>query len=182
MLAGYFTEIQTMKKLMNRVIIGLGLSVTILLTTHAYAQYPGGMGGGGMGGRMGGMNNPGMMGNSSPRPQSLPFASMANQQTEWMKNNLSLSKDQVKAVRKLNNTYAEKQKTETQGLLPAGGAAPSDATRQQIREVMSMLNEEKEEELKPILTPEQWTTYRAKRDSITKVQDGNRPTIQGRPR
>lgn len=170
-----------MKKHINGILLGLRLAIVLLISGQTFAQYPGGYGGGGMGGRMGGMGNSGIP-SASPRPQALPFANMANQQTEWMKNNLNLTKEQVKAIKKLNNTYADKQKEETQGLIPAGGGPPSDATRQQIREVMTMLNDEKEEELKPILTPEQWTTYQSKRDSLTKAQGMSRPMVQGRPR
>ena len=173
-----------MKKHINHVIWGIGLSISLLISGQAMAQYPGGGYGGGYGngygGRQGGLANSGIP-SSSPRPQALPFGNMANQQTEWMKNNLNLTKEQAKAVKKLNNTYADKQKEETQGLIPASGP-PSDAVRQQIREVMAMLNDEKEEELKPILTPEQWTTYQTKRDSLTKAQGIGRPTVQRQPK
>lgn len=148
----------------------------LLLSRQTYAQYGGGMGGMG-GGRMGGMGGQGM-GNSSAnqRPQMPSSSDMANRQTDWMKVNLSLTKEQVKEIKKLNNVYASKQQDEIRPLL-TGDAPPSEATQQQIREISMMINEEKEEKLKPLLTPEQWTRYQTKRDSLSKTAGSGR--IQG---
>lgn len=130
-------------------------------------------------GGMGGMNG---MGNSAPRRAYGPSAAdIANRQTEWMKTNLSLTKEQLKQVKKLNNTYATKQQTETRTLL-TGDGPPSEATKQQIREVTMMINEEKEDQLKPILTPEQWTLYQTKRDSALKATGGDMTGRMMRPR
>lgn len=169
-----------MNRLANRLLAGLCLSVALLLSNQVQAQYPGGMGGSGMGGgRMGG--GQGMMGNSNagPRSQMPSSGEMASRQTDWMKVNLALTKEQIKDVKKLNNTYASKQQDEIRALLPTEGP-PSDATRQQIREVTMMINEEKEEKLKPLLTPEQWTLYQTKRDSLSKVVGGGRMQGSGK--
>lgn len=164
-----------MKCLVSRLLAGLWLSAALLLSTQVQAQY-GGMGGG-MGGRMGGMGGMGGQGMNTgggQRYMGPSSADLANRQTDWMKTNLALTKEQVKEVRKLNNTYASKQQTEARALL-TGEGPPSEATKQQIREVTMMINEEKEEKLKPLLTPEQWTIYQTKRDSLTKgVSAGGR--------
>ena len=49
----------------------------------------------------------------------------------------------------------------------------SDDTRQRM-------DREKEEKLKPMLTPEQWTLYQTKRDSLSKVVGGGRMQGAGR--
>ncbi len=166
-----------MKRSANRLLVGLCLGTALLLSTYAQAQYPGGMGGGMGGGRMG---SPGMMGNTGGQRSQMPSAGdIAGRQTDWMKTNLSLTKEQVKEVKKLNNTYASKQQDEVRTLL-TGDGPPSEATRQQIREVTMMINEEKEEKLKPMLTPEQWTLYQTKRDSLSKVVGGGRMQGAGR--
>ncbi|RYF36682.1 MAG: hypothetical protein EOO38_27360, partial [Cytophagaceae bacterium] len=49
---------------------------------------------------------------------------------------------------------------------------PSPETIKQIRESMLMFNEEKEDKLKPILTPEQWQQYQSKKEVMQKEIGG----------
>ena len=168
-----------MKQAVSRLLAGVWLSAALLMSSQVWAQY------GGMGGRMGGMGGMGMGGQSmnnggGQRYMGPTSGDIANRQTDWMKTNLSLTKEQVKEVRKLNNTYASKQQTEARALL-TGDGPPSEATKQQIREVTMMINEEKDEKLKPLLTPEQWTIYQTKRDSLSKVVGGGRMMGTGKP-
>lgn len=153
--------------------VGSGL----LFSSRSFAQY-GGYGGGyggygGMGNRMGGMQNiP-----SSPPKASVPniAGDMAMKETKWLKENLSLSKEQFKEVKHLNNDYASQQQDAIKDIIGSGGGRPSPDAIKQIREVMLMFNEEKEEKLKPILTPEQWAQYQSKKADMQKEIGGFRP-------
>lgn len=138
-----------------------------------YGGYGGGYGGGmGMGRRMGGMD-PAM--SSSPRA-SIPniAGDIAQKETKWLKENLALTKDQQKAVKNLNNEYASQQQDAIKDIIGPSGK-PGPDTRKQIQDMMLMLNEEKEDKLKTLLTPEQWTQYQAKKEDMQKAVGGFRP-------
>ena len=156
----------------------LSLIAGVSLSSQSFGQY-GGYGGGmgGMGGRrMGGGMGGGIPNTSSPRA-SIPniAGDMANKETKWLKENLSLTKDQAKAVKQLNNEYASQQQDAVKDIVGTGGGRPSPDAIKQIREMMLMLNEEKEDKLKPILTPEQWTLYQSKKEDMQKEIGGFRP-------
>ena len=148
-----------------------------LLSYHqSFGQYGygGGMGGYGGGRRMGGMsqNMP-----SSPPKASIPniAGDMAQKETKWLKENLTLNNDQAKSVKKLNNEYASQQQDAIKDIIGTGGGRPSPETIKQIQDVMLMFNEEKEEKLHPILTSEQWTLYQSKKEDMKKEIGGFRP-------
>ena len=146
----------------------------LLLYVHSYGQYGGY--GGGMGGRMGGggmsQNMP-----SSPLRASIPniAGDLAQKETKWLKENLSLTKDQLKSVKQLNNEYASQQQDAIKDIIGTGGGRPSPEKINQVRDVMLMFNEEKEEKLHVIFTPEQWTTYQSKKEDMQKAVGGWRP-------
>ncbi len=148
----------------------------LLLSSLSFGQY-GGYGGGygGMGGRrMGGMSQ---MQNSSPTRASVPniAGDMAQKETKWMKENLSLSKEQLKDLKHLNNEYASQQQDAIKDIIGKETGRPSPEVITQVREVMLMFNEEKEEKIKPILTPEQWDLYQSKKPDMQKEIGGFRP-------
>ena len=150
----------------------------LLVCTRSFGQY-GGYGGGGYGGYGGGMRRMGGMGNdigNTPRA-SIPniAGDMAQKETKWLKENLSLTKDQAKDVKQLNNEYASQQQDAIKDIIGTKGERPSPEQVKQIRDVMLMFNEEKEEKLKPMLTPEQWTTYQSKKADMQKEIGGFRP-------
>lgn len=149
------------------------LSVGLLTSNQSFGQYGGGIGGMGYGRRMGGMD-PTM--SSSPRATVPNIAgNLAQKETKWLKENLSLSKDQLKAVKNLNNEYADQQQDAIKDILGTGGGRPSPEAVKQVQDMMLMLNEEKEDKLKPILTPEQWTLYQSKKGDMQKEVGGFRP-------
>ncbi|WP_461128791.1 hypothetical protein [Spirosoma aerophilum] len=151
-------------------------SLFLLISIHSFGQYGygGGYGGGGYGGRMGGMgqNMP-----SSPPRASVPniAGDMAQKETKWLKENLDLSKDQLKSIKQLNNEYASQQQDAIKDIIGTGGGRPSPEAIKQVKDVMLMFNEEKEEKLKTILTPEQWTLYQSKKEAMQKEIGGWRP-------
>ena len=117
---------------------------------------------------------------SSPPKATVPniAGDMAQKETKWLTENLSLTKEQSKAVRKLNNEYGDQQQDAIKDIVSANGGAdkrPSPETIKQIKDVMLMFNEEKEEKLKPILTPEQWALYQSKKGDMQKEIGGYRP-------
>ena len=148
----------------------------LLLSSLSFGQY-GGYGGGygGMSGRrMGGMSQM----PSSPQRASVPniAGDMAQKETKWMKDNLSLSKDQFKDIKHLNNEYASQQQDAIKDIIgKETDKRPSPEVIKQVREVMLMFNEEKEEKIKPILTPEQWSLYQSKKEDMQKEIGGFRP-------
>lgn len=164
---------------MKKITVWLGsllLSAGLLMSHQSVAQY-GGYGGGyggGMGGygrRMGG----GIPDTSTPR-SSIPniAGDIAQKETKWLKENIDLSKDQLKAVKNLNNEYASQQQGAIKDIVGPSGK-PGPDTRRQIQDMMLMLNEEKEDKLKTILTPEQWTLYLSKKEDMQKAVGGFRP-------
>lgn len=85
-----------------------------------------------------------------------------------------MDKEQAKAVKKLNNEYAEQQQDAIKDIIGPSGKPGPDAQRQ-VQDMMLMLNEEKEDQLKTILTAEQWTTYQSKKAEMQKAVGGFRP-------
>ena len=159
------------------VVYSLFLTAGLLINHQSFGQY-GGYGGGyggGMGGRMGGRMGGGIPDTGTPRA-SIPniAGDIAQKETKWLKENLDLSKDQQKAVKNLNNEYASQQQDAIKDIVGSSGK-PGPDTRKQIQDMMLMLNEEKEDKLKTILTPEQWTTYQSKKDDMQKAAGGFRP-------
>lgn len=151
---------------------GLLLIGGLILSHQGFGQYyPGG--GMGYGRRMGGGMDPTM--SSSPRA-SIPniAGDIAQKETKWLKENLSLTKDQLKAVKNLNNEYASQQQDAIKDIIGPSGK-PGPDTRKQIQDMMLMLNEEKEDKLKTILTSEQWTLYQSKKEDMQKAVGGFRP-------
>ena len=151
--------------------VGLSLFLTLSATAQ-YGGYGGGYGSGGYG--RGGMGQ-GIPQASSSRPMIPNIAGdMANKETKWLKENLNLDKEQAKAVKKLNNEYADQQQDAIKDMVPKDGK-PGPEIRTQIQDMMIMLNEEKEDQLKTILTPEQWTLYQTKKPEMQKEIGGFRP-------
>ena len=148
-----------------------------LMSHQSFGQYGGY--GGGYGGGMGGRRMGGGMGQnipSSPPRASIPniAGDIAQKETKWLKENLELTKDQQKAVKNLNNEYASQQQDAIKDIIGPSGK-PGPDTRRQVQDMMLMLNEEKEDKLKTILTPEQWTQYQAKKEDMQKAVGGFRP-------
>lgn len=162
---------------MHTFMCALSLTLCVFLSRQSFGQYGGY--GGGYGGRMGGMGGMGsQMGQQSSPRASIPniAGDMANKETKWLKENLSLDKDQAKSVKNLNNEYAKLQQDAIKDIVGTNATGrPSPETIKQIRESMLMFNEEKEDKLKPILTPEQWQQYQSKKEVMQKEIGGYRP-------
>jgi hypothetical protein len=149
------------------------------LSYVSYGQYGGqygGMGRQGMGGMGGGQFSQQSAGSRPSAFSNMPGI-LADRETKWLKDSLSLSKDQVKAVKKLNNEYAKEQQTAIKDIVGTTTGRPTPEMMDQIRETMVMINEEKEDGLKGILSPEQWTLYRSKKESMVKSTGGFKPKV-----
>jgi hypothetical protein len=83
-------------------------------------------------------------------------AQRAGAQTSYMQTMLSLTPDQATKVSALNQRYAEKAEPVLKG--SAWAMTKASALRK--------LQDDKEAELKPLLTPEQWTTYESGKDAM----------------
>lgn len=152
---------------------------SLLVSYAGYGQY-GGQYGGGMGGRQGMGMGGGQYGQpSGNRPSA--FSNMpgilAERETKWLRDSLSLTKDQTKSVKKVNNEFAKQQQEAIKDIVGTSTERPSPQTMDQIRETMLMINEEKEDNLKPILTPEQWELYKSKKESMRKSTGGFQPKV-----
>lgn len=150
------------------------LLLTLSLSHAGYGQYGGGMGRQGMGGSQYGQQQ---MPSTPPSAFSNMPSVLADRETKWLRDSLSLTKDQTKAVKKLNNEFAKQQQSAIKDIVGTGTGRPSPEAMEQVRETMLMINEEKEDNLRPILTPEQWTLYRAKRESMRKSTGGFQPKV-----
>lgn len=152
---------------LNDLSIVFAFCLSVLFLCPAFGQYyPGGMRS-----NMGG----GIPQTSGPSRPAIPniAGDLANKETKWLRENLALDKDQAKAVRKLNNEYASQQQAAIKDIVGTG-TQPAAGTRQQIQAMMVMLNEEKEDRLKTLLTPEQWKTYQAKKADMQRAVGGFR--------
>jgi hypothetical protein len=85
-----------------------------------------------------------------PRGQYNP-EDMAKRQTEQMKADLELSDEQVKTVGVINDKYSKKMGEAFQ---------QSAGNREQMRETMQKMRSEKNEELKEVLTAEQFDKHK----------------------
>jgi hypothetical protein len=90
-------------------------------------------------------------GRSLPPPED-----RAKKITEWMKTNLQLSDAQVAQVEPINLKYANKAQ-ELQG---------STSPKKQKLLVLKDIETAKDEELKKVLTPDQFKTYSAKKEEL----------------
>lgn len=160
---------------MKTIRVGLAcLVATLMASITGLAQYypgGGGMGGMGMGRGMGGNMSQSMT--STPRIPNIA-GDMAMKETKWLKENLNLSKDQLKAVRNINNEYASQQQDALKDIIGTA-ERPTPEMRKAIQEMMLMLNEEKEDKIKPILTADQWNLYQSKKGDMQREIGGYRP-------
>ena len=163
----------------------LTILLFLLMTTSAcFAQFGGGgMGGGGMGRQQmgGGMGQQQQQADFKPSIPNIA-GDLANRETKWLKEKLSLTKEQGKAVKDLNNTYGKQQQEAIKEIININGGAgarpteaQSKAQSEQMRDAMMMYNEQKEEELKKILTPAQWVTYQTGKEQMQREVGGIRP-------
>lgn len=163
-----------MKTRFSPLLLAFSLIAGLLSVNSSFGQYyPGGMGyGRGYGGYGRGMSQ-----DMTSTPRSIPniAGDLANKETKWLKENLSLSKDQLKEVKNLNNEYAHQQQDAIKDILGKGEGRPSPEQVKSIQEMMLMLNEEKEDKLKPILTADQWNLYQSKKEAMQKEVGGFRP-------
>ena len=83
----------------------------------------------------------------------------AQKQTEWMKQNLELSDAQVTRVSAINLKYAN----QAEDIIQKNG---SGTDREAIHEQMKTLQASKDEELRTVLTPDQFKTYEIKRSEM----------------
>jgi len=79
----------------------------------------------------------------------------AKMETEWMKTDLNLDETTALNVESINLKYATKRKEMMQEMRNSGG----EPDREAMRETMQTLNEEKNNELKLVLTQEQYIKY-----------------------
>lgn len=80
----------------------------------------------------------------------------ASKLTTWMKNNLQLTDEQEKSVQEINLKYAGK----TEELRNS-----SESKGQKFKKLKSY-NDDKDKELKGLLTAEQFKTYQAKKEEV----------------
>lgn len=151
----------------------------LLITTSCFGQYGGGYGGYGGGGYGGGMGRGGMgnsMGGANFKP-SIPniAGEMAAREMKWLKENLNLEKDQAKSIKSLYNDYAKLQQEAIKEIVGSDGGKSNPDANKQMHDAMMMYNEEKEDKLKVILTPDQWVTYQTKKPDMQREIGGVRP-------
>ncbi|WP_080056594.1 hypothetical protein [Spirosoma aerolatum] len=160
-----------------RILRSLCLYGSLLISLQSFGQYGGygGYGGyGSMGRRMGGNFSQDMTATSRSNIPNIA-GELAQRETKWIKENLSPTKDQLKAIKQLNTEYGNQQQSAIKDIIGTSGK-PTPESRKQIEDMMLMLNEEKEDKLKGILTPEQWSLYQSKKPEMQKAVGGWRPS------
>lgn len=117
-------------------------------------------------------------GNRGDRPQMNP-EEMIKRQTQRLVDELKLTKEQETKVTAINKKYMEKQSADWAKMRDA-----SDADRAKMRETMRKMQQEKDKEIKAVLTAEQVKLYeenQKKREEMRKNGQG-RMGGQGGPR
>jgi hypothetical protein len=147
----------------------LFITLSIFLTIQeSQAQYGGGYGGGGYGG--GGYGGGGygrgsgipQVANTPPKPAELDPEKMANEDTKWMTKKLKLTEEQIPKIEDANINYAFKRidfQNEIKKLLPPF----TEEVRLKYRAKAQALRDERDKEVKALLTDEQYQIYLKKR-------------------
>jgi hypothetical protein len=142
--------------------------LSIFLTIQeSQAQYGGGYGGGGYGNGYGGggfgrsgIPNPG---SSLPRKQEeLDPEKMASEETRWMTKKLKLTEEQIPKIENANINYAFKRidfQEEVKKILPPF----SQEVREKYKAKAQAMRDDRDKEIKAILTDEQYQIYLKKR-------------------
>ncbi|WP_026994209.1 hypothetical protein [Flectobacillus major] len=156
-----------MSKSAQRILFAFLCLGILTVSFDSLAQY--GYGGGY--GRQGGFGNRGGIpqagqGETRRRDDGMDPEKIAEEDTRWMTKKLKLSEEQLPKVEDLNIKYAfqrfdlfeEIKKATNNGTMP-----PSDEVRVKIREKMQKMKVDKDNDMKAILTPEQYETYQKKR-------------------
>lgn len=95
--------------------------------------------------------------NERPQRERMTVEERAKRTTEWMKEALSLSEEQIPPVDSINLLYTKAQHVLMQS---------AEGDREKIRESLNALEVQKVEALKAVLTPEQLTTYEKKSEEM----------------
>ena len=137
---------------------------SILLTIqNSQAQYGGGYGGGGYGGGYGrGSGIPQAGTNTPPKPPELDPEKMANEDTKWMTKKLKLTEEQITKIEDANINYAFKRidfQNEIKKILPPF----TEEIRLKYRAKAQAIRDERDKQMKALLTDEQYQIYLKKR-------------------
>ena len=152
-----------MKKL---ILIGAFFLLALLgANQQAEAQYYGGGGGFGRGGIGNGFPQAGQSDNRR-RDNTLDPEEIAKEDTRWMTKKLKLTEEQIPKVEDINIKYAFQRFDIFEELKKAtnnGTTAPPDDVRTKLREKMRKMKDDKDNDMKAVLTPEQFEEYQKRR-------------------
>lgn len=141
------------------------LCFSIFLHIHeSNAQYGLGYGQGGYGGGLGRSRIPQAGEGMQRKPESLDPEKMANEDTRWMIKKLKLTEEQIPKVENANINFAFKRldfSEEVKKIVPP----ITEEVRAKIRAKAVTIKEERDKEMKAILTEEQFQIYLKKKDN-----------------
>ena len=140
----------------------LSIFLTIQKSQAQYGQGGYGQGGYGGGGGYGRSRIPDAGANTPPKPAELDPEKMANEDTKWMTKKLKLTEEQIPKIEDANINYAFKRidfQTEVKKLLPPF----SEEIRLKYRAKAQAMRDERDKEIKVILTDEQYQIYLKKK-------------------
>jgi Spy/CpxP family protein refolding chaperone len=144
--------------------ISLMMVMFLILSGITFAQERGG------GERPSKSTQQGVRGNRADRPQLTPEQRL-QRQTKQLVDTLKLNKDQEQKVTAINKKYMQKQPFDWSKMRDA-----NDEERAKILEQRKKIQEEKDIEIKAVLTPDQSKLY----DQIQKKRAAGRRNGQGR--
>jgi hypothetical protein len=139
-------------------------TLSIFLTNQkSQAQYGGGYGGGGYGGGGYGRGSgiP-QVANTPPKPAELDPEKMANDDTKWMTKKLKLTEEQIPKIENANINYAFIRidfQNELKKIVPPF----TEEIRLKYRAKAQAIRDERDKEMKTLLTDEQYQIYLKKR-------------------
>ncbi len=108
--------------------------------------------------------------------QSISPDEIAEKESKWMKKKLKLNKEQLQKVKVINSVYAFKRKD----FISATDSRNRDNNKK-IMDKLAVLDKEKDDELRKVLSQKQYDTYLKKKDELNRQvrpaesQGGNLP-------
>lgn len=143
--------------------LGIVLVVILFVTGTTFAQERGG-------GARPSKTEQGRQGNRGDRPQMTP-EQRAERMNKQLVDDLKLNKDQADKVAAINKKYMSKQTGDWSKMRDA-----SEAERKTMRDAMMKVNDDREKEIKALLTADQMKLY----TEMQKKREESRRNGQGR--
>lgn len=115
--------------------------------------------------------------NERSKMKNMTIEERANFETEKMKNELALTQDQVSKIKEINLKYAKQRNNEVNKLKEQGKTTHTvllDSEHENMKTIFAQQQNEKNKELRAILTPNQYESYVEKYTKMKNERDSKK--------